>query len=68
MKVMAIPTKMYDSAETPLTWPSLSIMNTTISEKTNVFTTKIVLGIMSAKNESPSPMTENPRIIANAAP
>ena len=43
-------------------------MNTTISEKTNVFTTRIVLGITLAKNESLSPITENPRIIANAAP
>ena len=52
---------MYDSADTPLNWPNLSIMNTTISEKTNVFTTRIVLGIMAGKNDPLSPITENPR-------
>ncbi len=71
MKVIAIPTKIYDSAETPLNSPSLITIKTTIKEKMNVLITKMVSGKMllkSSLSSNPKSITEKPSIIASAAP
>ena len=55
MKVIAIPTKIYDSADTPLSSPNLMTMNTTISEKMKVLRTSIVFGNQSLNHNLSQP-------------
>ena len=57
MKVIAIPTRIYDSEETDRIFPSFVMIATTASEKRNAIATT-----------ETSEITENPRIIENAAP
>ena len=57
MKVIAIPTKIYDSADTDRIFPNCIMIPTTTREKRNAFATIAKLGII-----------EIPRTMANAAP
>lgn len=58
MKVIAIPTRMYDSAETECVLPNWMIMNTTIKAKRNAL----------PMIASGPPIIENPSMMATAAP
>ena len=59
IKVIAIPIKIYDSAEMDFISPNLMIINTTINENKNAFATIANSGMLT---------TENPTTIASAEP
>ena len=57
MNVIAIPNKIYDSADTDRMFPSFTMIATTANEKRNAPATIVISGII-----------ESPRTIENAAP